>query len=234
MKPASREAPQQLVLELPHRQALGLEDFLVSRSNAAAVELVDAWPRWENRAVLVLGPKGSGKSHLANVWRSASGGDVIAAAGISDASVAMLEARRALVIEDIDRGVSDETVFFHLLNLAREKGFAILMTSRSAPGDIPITLPDLRSRLRALPLVAIEEPDDGLLNGVLVKLFADRQLAVEPHVISYLALHMTRSMEAASRVVAAIDKLSLARQRRVTRAIAADGLAAVAAETEGE
>jgi chromosomal replication initiation ATPase DnaA len=137
------------------------------------------------------------------------------------------EAQPALVVEDIDRGVGSEQVLFHLLNLAREKSGSILMTSRVAPGEIDITLPDLRSRLRATPPVLIEAPDEPLIRSVLVKLFADRQLAVEPHVVGYLALHMDRSMDAAVKVVAACDKLSLAMQRKVTRAVAAAALATI-------
>jgi chromosomal replication initiation ATPase DnaA len=227
-------SPKQLVLELPHRQALGAEDFLVSRSNAAAVELVDSWPSWSHRAVLVAGPKGAGKSHLAHVWQLRSGARSVAAPEISDEAIQALESRQALVVEDIDRGVGEEQTLFHLLNLAREKGYSILLTSRKAPGEISITLPDLRSRLRALPLLRIEAPDEGLLKAVLVKLFADRQLAVEPHVVAYLALHMERSMEAANQVVAATDQLSLAMQRKVTRAIAADALASVGVRSDGD
>jgi len=228
------QSPKQLILELPHRQALGAEDFLVSRSNAAAVELVDAWPTWSHPAALVAGPKGAGKSHLAHVWQLKSGALSVAAPEISDDSIQDLESRRALIVEDIDRGVANEQTLFHLLNLAREKGYSILLTSRKAPGEISITLPDLRSRLRALPLLRIEAPDEGLLKAVLVKLFADRQLAVEPHVVAYLALHMERSMEAANQVVEATDRLSLAMQRKVTRAIAADALASVGVRGDGD
>jgi chromosomal replication initiation ATPase DnaA len=115
-------------------------------------------------------------------------------------------------------------VLFHVLNLAREKGASVLITTETPPGDLAIELPDLRSRLRGLPLVMIEAPDEALLKAVLVKLFADRQLPVEPHVIAHLALHMDRSMDAANRVVEAADRLALARQRRVTRALAAEAL----------
>jgi len=228
------QSPRQLVLELPHRQALGAEDFLVSRSNAAAVALVDAWPDWSHPAALLSGPKGAGKSHLAHVWQLKSGAESVAAASISDEAVRQLESQKALIVEDVDRGVANEQALFHLLNLAREKGYSILLTSEKAPGEISISLPDLRSRLRALPLIKIEAPDESLLKAVLVKLFADRQLAVEPHVIAYLALHMERSMEAANGVVAAADRLSLAMQRKVTRAIAADALASVGTRGEGE
>ncbi|MBN8913452.1 MAG: hypothetical protein J0H65_15625 [Rhizobiales bacterium] len=225
----AKTEPEQLVLALPHRPAQEAEDFLVSRSNAAAVDLVDRWPGWPLPAALVVGPAGAGKSHLANVWRLRSGALVAPASRLDEAAVRAFEARPALVVEDIDRGVGSEQVLFHLLNLAREKSGSILMTSRIAPGEIDITLPDLRSRLRATPPVLIEMPDGPLIRSVLVKLFADRQLAVEPHVISYLALHMDRSMDAAIQVVAACDRLSLAMQRKVTRAVAAAALASVAA-----
>lgn len=226
--------PEQLVLELPLRQARGAEDFLVSHSNAQAVAIVDAWPQWPGPAVLIVGPEGSGKSHLAHVWQEASQAAIVSAETLGEDAVAALEQAHALVIEDVDRAIASETVAFHLLNLAREKGYAILVTSRRPAGELAITLPDLRSRLRALPVYAIEAPDDGLLKGVLVKLFADRQLAVEPHIINYLALHMSRSMEQAAAVVAAIDRRSLAMQRKVTRAIAAEALAEVAGPPEAE
>ena len=232
MTARAKVPPEQLVLELPHRQAQEAEDFLVSRSNAAAVDLVDAWPDWPLPAALVVGPAGAGKSHLANVWRLRSGAAVVAAASLDEAAVAAFEARCALVVEDIDRGIGSEQVLFHLLNLAREKAGFLFITSRAAPGETAIGLPDLRSRLRAIPPVLIAPPDESLLRAVLVKLFADRQLVVEPHVVSYLALHMERSMDAATRLVAVSDRLSLAMQRKVTRAVAAAALAAESAERD--
>lgn len=229
----TKPTPEQLTLELPHLAALGAEDFLVSSANAHAVELIGAWPRWPRPSVAVIGPQGAGKSHLANVWRSRSGASLVEAGEIGEATIALFERERCLVVEDIDRGVADERILFHILNLAREHGGHVLLTSRVALGEIPIALPDLRSRLRALPLVTIDPPDEALLKAVLVKLFSDRQLSVEPHVVNYLALHIERSMEAATRVVAAADRLALARQRRVTRAIAGEALAAVAQDRTG-
>lgn len=225
MSAAEKMQPPQLVFDLPHRQAQGMEDYLLSRSNAAAVELVDRWPKWVHPAAVVVGPQGAGKTHLAHVWAARSGAGSIPAADLSDDTIALLSRHGALVVEDIDRTAFDHRVLFHLLNLTREKGFTLLVTSRQAPGELDIALPDLRSRLRALPLATIEAPDEPLLKAVLVKLFADRQLDVEPHVIGYLALHMERSMQAASEVVAEADRLALAKQRRVSRAVAAEALA---------
>lgn len=232
MRPAQQSEPEQLTLELPHLAALGAEDFLVSTSNEAAVALVEGWPHWPRPAIGIVGPEGTGKTHLVNVWRSRSGAESVAAAGISEGTLALFDKTRVLAVENIDQGIADERILFHLLNLAREKSGSLLLTSRVAPGDIAISLPDLRSRLRALPLAAIAEPDEALLKSVLVKLFADRQLGVEPHVVNHLALHMERSMEAANRVVAAADRLALARQRKVTRVIASEALAEVAAGRE--
>jgi len=232
--PRASLEPDQLVLALPHRQALEAQDFLVSRSNAAAVEVIDGWPEWPLPALLVVGPTGSGKSHLVNVWRLKSRAEVVSGAALGESAVQSFEARRALAIEDIDCGLGSEQVLFHILNLAREKAGSVLMTSRAAPGEMTISLPDLRSRLRATPPLLIAPPDESLLKSVLVKLFSDRQLAVEPHVVSYLALHMDRSMETATRVVALCDRLSLAMQRKVTRAVAGAALAAIGEARDGE
>lgn len=221
------DEPQQFVLDLPHRPALGAEDYLVSAANGAAVALVDRWPDWSLASSLVVGPPGSGKTHLAHVWRLKTGADVLAAANITEAAVGALRSTRALVIEDIDRGIADEPMLFHLLNLAREQGYFLLLTSARPPGELHTALPDLRSRLRALPVVAIEPPDEALLKAVLVKLFTDRQLTVEPHVIEHVALHMERSMAAAGGIVAEIDRRALALRRKVTRALAAEAMAAL-------
>lgn len=201
-----------------------MEDFLLSKSNAGAMELVDRWPQWVHPAAVVAGPAGAGKTHLAHVWSARSGAPLMPASDLSDATIEVLTGHGALVVEDIDQAPFEQRVLFHLLNLTREKGLSLLITSRAAPGDLEIALPDLRSRLRALPLALIEAPDEALLRAVLVKLFSDRQLDVEPHVVGYLALHMERSMQAANEVVAEADRLALAKQRRVSRAVAAEAL----------
>jgi chromosomal replication initiation ATPase DnaA len=220
-------ASGQLPLDLSHRSALGAEDFLVSRSNAPAVELIDRWPDWPHPAALVVGPRGSGKTHLAHVWRQRAAAALTTAAALTDDRLETLAGGPALVVEDLDRGIAEERTLFHLLNIARERRLSVLLTSAAPPGELDVSLPDLRSRLRALPLAAIEAPDDALLGAVLVKLFADRQIAVEPPVVEYLLARMERSMAAAGRIVAAADRLALAMQRKVTRALVAEVLAGV-------
>ena len=217
--------PAQLVLDLGHRPALGATDFLVSQSNATAVAVVDRWPDWPHFGVVLVGPARSGKTHLGHVWRLKSGAHKRAAADISEADVPQLLAAGALLVENLEAGVGDERALFYLLNLVREHELSMLLTTQRAPGELEVELPDLRSRLRALPVVEIAAPDDALLKAVLVKHCADRQLVVEPHVINYIALHMERSMLAAAEIVAAIDQRALASKRRVTRALAAEVMA---------
>lgn len=221
-------APRQLILDLAHRSALDREDFLISQSNAAAVELIDAAQTWPHRALLVTGPQGSGKSHLANVFRLAHSSDLIEAAALGEEAVGRLEAAGALVVEDLERGIADERVLFHLLNMARQGRGLVLMTSRVAPGQLTLRLPDLRSRARALPVAQIEAPDDSLLQAVLVKLFTDRQLTVEPAVVRFLAMRMERSMQMANAVVSEIDRLALAMQRKVSKQLAQAALERIA------
>ncbi len=137
----------------------------------------------------------------------------------------MLREAGSLVVEDLDRGIGSEPVLFHLMNMAREHGWSLLLTSAAAPGDLTVGLPDLRSRLRAAVMVEIAPPDDGLLSAVLVKHFADRQLAVEPQLIAWLVANMERTMAAAAAVVVELDRAALATRRKVTRTLAAEILA---------
>ena len=210
----------QLVLDLPHRAALGVHDFLISPSNKAAADMIDLWPDWQQASVAVVGPPHAGKTHLGNVWRLKSGATRLEARTLREADLPAAAGHGAVLVEDLHSGIADERALFHLFNLVREHKLSMLLTSRAPPGEIEASLPDLRSRLRALPLVRIGPPDEALLKAVLVKHFTDRQLGVEPGVISYIALRMERSMEAAAAIVAEIDHAAMATHRKVTRALA--------------
>lgn len=217
--------PSQLVFELPHIPALGSEDFLISQSNEQAVRLIDSWPGWPFRCAILNGPQGAGKTHLVNVWRGRSGAQAFAAKDFGSAVELAKEAGGPVAIEDFDHGPVNEHAAFHLLNLARETGFDVLITAREQPGAWNIALPDLRSRLRSAALVTIEEPDEALLSAVLIKLFADRQLQIEPGVVGYILKRAERSMAAIQTLVDALDRAALAERRRVTRSLAARVLA---------
>ena len=213
--------PRQLVLDLAHRPALGAEDFLVSGSNAAAVAMIDRWPDWPHASAIIAGPARSGKTHLAHVWQLRSGAGIVSGPSLGEDALPLLARCRALIVEDVDRGLASERALFHLLNLAREEGGSLLLTSARPAGELQIGLADLRSRMRALPIVRIDPPDESLLRALLVKLFYDRQLAVGPHVVGHIARHIERATAAAARVVEEIDREALATHRKVTRALAA-------------
>lgn len=215
-----RSIPSQLTLDLAHRPALGAEDFFLSNNNALSVALIDSWPRWPQYGCVLTGPEASGKTHLVNVWRLRSGAELIAAGDLDLARLGTLDVARPLAIEDIDRGGGDEETLFHLLNRVREAGGQVLLTTRVEPGLLPIGLRDLRSRLLALPTVAIEPPDDDLLRAVLVKQFADRQIGVDPALVDYLLKRMERSMKALASIVDALDRGTLGTGRRITRPLA--------------
>ena len=208
---------EQLLLDLPLRTALGRDDFLVASSNEAAVRLVDEWPQWPTLGVILVGPAGCGKSHLAQVWQARSQAKIATAHLISKENLPSLFGTKALCIEDIEAGKFDEFMMFHALNLARQEGGHVLLSSRGDPMLWQVKLPDLASRLKALPMVHILSPDDALLRGILVKQFADRQIVVDEAMISYMMLRMPRSAGAARALVTEIDRESMMQKAEVTR-----------------
>jgi chromosomal replication initiation ATPase DnaA len=220
------EIPRQLPLALGFSEKFGREDFLPGPSNAAALALIERWPDWPARAVALIGPEGSGKSHLAAIWARAAGARSIAGHAIASPTVPTALATGALVVEDLREGAGDDAALFHLLNLAREQGDYVLITACTPPSGWTIRLRDLASRLRAVPTVTLEAPDDVLLRAVMVKLFADRQLAVDEGLIGYLATRIERSFAAARAIVAELDREALRQKREVNRALAAELLRA--------
>jgi chromosomal replication initiation ATPase DnaA len=197
---------------------LGRDDFLVTPSNQAAVTLVDQWPQWPSHAAVLVGPEGSGKTHLAEVWRMRSGAGSIAASDLRIEDVPSQFSQGALVIEAIDSDDASEAVLFHAFNHAKQIDARLLLTSREWPRST--RLADLKTRLSSLPVAAIQLPDDALLRGVLVKLFSDRQIAVDEALISYLVSRMPRSLAMARLLVDRIDSASLEQKTDVTRSFA--------------
>jgi chromosomal replication initiation ATPase DnaA len=219
-----RDGPKQLAFDLPLDPRFGREDFLVSPSNETAYALIESWPDWPDTILLLIGPRGSGKSHLASIWAETAKAWTVDAFEVTHERVPHLVSNGALVIEDMDRGDRDEAALFHLLNLARERKASLLITCETPPDRWGLKVPDLLSRLRLAPSVALDPPDDALLKAVLVKLFVDRQLVVDTSVVDYIALRIERSLADAAAVVAALDREALSRGRRVSRPIAAEVL----------
>lgn len=214
--------PRQLAFALPHAESLTRDNFLEGPANEAALALIERWPDWPNRIMLLAGEEGSGKSHLASIWAEQSGARMISAHALNPASVPNALATGALVVEDLKPEGFDERALFHLMNLAREEAAFMLVTTRMPPSAFEIELRDLRSRLRAVPVVSLAPPDDRLLRALIVKFCADRQLAVDESLVGYLVDRIERSYAAARRAVELLDSESLRLGRPVTRALAAE------------
>jgi chromosomal replication initiation ATPase DnaA len=216
--------PRQLAFVLPHAESLTRDNFLEGPANTAGLALIDAWPEWPSRTVLLAGPEGSGKSHLAAIWAEAAGARSTTAHALTAANVPAALATGALVVEDLKPADLDERALFHLLNLAREDQAYVLITTRVPPASFEIELRDLRSRLRAIPVVSLQEPDDQLFRALIVKFCADRQLAVDETVVGYLVTRIERSYAAVRQAVELLDREALSLGRPVTRALAAEVL----------
>ena len=210
-------APEQLVLQLPLRAALGRDDFLVGESNAAAVKLIDDWPNWPSHVTCLVGADGSGKSHLVSVWQMKASARVVSLHDINVEKIPTLLETGALCLEHHQGHIFDEHAVFHAFNIARQSNGYILFTSRLAPSAWQVKLPDLASRLKAVPVVDIAPPDDAILRGVLVKLFSDRQINVDEPLVDYMLSRMPRSLAAARQLVAEIDRLAMVEKAEITR-----------------
>jgi len=212
---------RQLAFDLSFRPALGREDFLVTSCNADAVGWIDRWPDWPGPALALSGPAGCGKTHLGAVWRAMSGARDAAGGGVVDPARA---GGGHWLIDDADTAIAEDALL-RLYNVTAEAGATLLLIARRPPARWATELPDLASRLRALPVATIRDPDETAIAAVLVKLFADRQSAVDPDVIAYLLPRMERSFAAARELVSRLDRAALARRRRVTVPIAREVLA---------
>ncbi|MDP6706112.1 MAG: hypothetical protein QF893_07210 [Alphaproteobacteria bacterium] len=210
--------PRQLAFALPVRPALGREDFLVAACNADAVAWLDRWPGWPGSILVVHGPAGSGKSHLAKVWQGASGAREIAPDDLAELSRLGPAPGCSVLLDDADRDLdaAAEHALLHLVNYVREGGGSLLLTGRDAPARWPLRLPDLASRLNAAASAGIGAPDDPLLAAILSKLFHDRQVQVGAEVISYLLSRIERSFAAARTVAERLDAAALGAKRPIT------------------
>ncbi len=206
---------QQLILNLQHRPAFGRDDFMVTECNQEALSFIELWPNWPGPLVWLCGPPGCGKSHLAAVWQEQSGANQLDQSQIISDSIGITRDFCCFFI-DLLEGIENERSWLSFYNAVTEQGGSILVTSLFPPATWNFLIPDLGSRLRAAPVIKIAKADDELLEAVLIKLFIDRQLHVQPEVISYLLRRMDRSLAAAREIVELLDNAALAEKRMIT------------------
>lgn len=214
---------QQSLPLLPRADAMGREEFILGPCNAVAFAMLDSWPGgWASQKMALIGPEGSGKTHLAHIWTERSGGTILPARELLLADIPTL-ACGPLVVEDVPdiagHRAAEETLF-HLHNLILAEGHSLLVTATRPPSQWGLILPDLASRMEACPAVHLQAPDDALLGALLIKFFTDRQIMPSPDVIPYLLPRIERSFKAAARIAAALDEQSLVEKRKVTRSMA--------------
>jgi len=215
----------QLTFQLTGAAAFGRPDFVVTASNAPALAWLDRWPDWPAPALLLHGPQGSGKTHLAHLWCERASAALVSGDALNEAGLQHLldYGDRQIAVDDADR--AEEAALLHLFNACHQSGSSLLLTSRTSPGSWRVRLPDLSSRLRAAFAVGIGRPDDALLGAVVAKHFADRQIRVAPGVVAYLVVHMERSLAAAAEVAATLDQLALSGGGAITVPLARQVLA---------
>jgi chromosomal replication initiation ATPase DnaA len=231
MVPRARVPTTQLPLDLPVPPQYGAEDFLVSESNEAAFQLIEGWREWPDPVLVLVGPRASGKTHLAAIFAAWTGGRRLPAARLVADQVPDLVAMGAVALDDLDGAAGlNEAALFHLINLAQERAARVLITSAVPPSALAITTPDLASRLRRAVVAEIKPPDDALLAMLAVKLFHDRQMIIDVGVIGALIAQCERSFAGVADAVAALDRASLAAHRRITKAMVARALGGTAGE----
>lgn len=220
--------PEQIPLEFPVRSAMGGEDFMIGQSNQDAVVWIDQWPNWPAPVLFLCGPAASGKSHLAAVWKTKTAATEVSPKDLVENEAERLaKAGKHLIIDGVDPWLGDrqaETTLFHLYNIFKEERRTIMLTGRATPTEIDFAVPDLASRLRAAPCTTIKSPDDTLLQNVIVKMFADRQIKIGEAELKYLMPRIERSFKFIRDIVAKCDELALSQKRAVTVPVIRDAL----------
>ena len=200
-------APQQLAIGFSNVAQLDRASLIVHRGNAAAVQMIESWPNWTAPALIISAPPFSGKSHLATIWASMAKANFVSNDFRQDQITAI--SRNNSIIENANQ-ISDCNAFLHLINHCAEIGTYLLLTAPQPPINWAITLPDLASRLQAMPLVAITEADDATLTRLILKLFAARQIPFSARQANWVVANMERTNAAIFNFVEQVDQLSLA------------------------
>ena len=199
------QTARQLAFEFPHKSAYAVHEFVRGDCNDLAFRTIRRWRDWRPRQRVMFGPLGSGKTHLAEIWRADAGARRAAPETLGEIDPLALAAGGAVLLDGLERATSERGLF-HLLNAVKETDATLLMTSAAPINDRYRHFPDLQSRLDAIPTLKLSTPDDGVLSAILLKQLRDRAISIDARVVDYALRRMERSYEAVSRLVATLDE----------------------------
>ena len=214
------ESSEQLTFALRPSPSVSESHFIASPSNALARRWL-SHTGWPDRRLLLTGKAASGKSHLLHIWADRLKAPVVEASTLDGSALAGHYAilPPAMAIDHLENIVAED-VLLHLLNMAREQRTTVLIAARAAPSSLPLVLADLASRLRAITVVSIGDPEDSHLFALMLRLLAERRLVLPEHLIGWLLCHLPRTTSAVAVAVDLLDQAGLSQGRPITRAMA--------------
>ena len=216
---------KQLYFDMPDKTALGIEDYIITESNSFAFDLISRMIKGEINQGVISGPSFSGKTHLSKILiKNIGGNESLYIDRDYKKIIEKVGSSNLIVIENIDKVLEDksEEDLFHIINFTKENDKKLLMTSCKSISNIEFKLEDLKSRLNATLEAKIMQPDDELMKLVLIKIFNDKQLLINPNVIDFLRSRLERSYKSINDFIEKIDKFSLEKGKKITIALIND------------
>lgn len=215
--------PSQITMDFQSPPSNDRTDFVLGACNALAADWIDRWPDWPGRisGLVLIGPEASGKSHLASIWQTMSSARVMTS--LDDRSIFTLDECKHIIWDNFEASANwPDDLMFHFLNRLTELQGSLLILSRRPMAEMQFGLDDVASRLNGLSSAVIDTPDDDVLTAVLHKLADDLGLALDPEVTRYIVSRINRSFLTAQQIITALNKVTLAEQRKLTVPLARD------------
>ncbi len=204
----------QLLLKFDYKTNFNEHDFYLSKSNINAFNLINKWPKWQKKILNVSGEKFSGKSHLANIFKSKSKAYLINGKNINNSIFQKLKLYESIIIDDFDE-CKDEKILYSIFNMIDQDSKYLLINSSLPINEIKFNLPDLTSRSKNCLYVQIENPDDELIFAIILKNFSDRQINIEKKIIDFIIKRIDRSYRKIDEFIYKIDELSLKKKKPI-------------------
>ena len=205
---------EQLIFNFPFKKSYSSQDFYVAKNNFNAFKLIESWPKWTSRFVNIFGPKGCGKTHLANILMSKIQCILIPAKKIDEKILSEYKTKECLIIDDFKKNINEE-LLYSIINMAYQDNKYLIISSPISLKKFKIDLKDLNSRFTSFIDIGIDLPTDDLLRVILTKHFSDKQIQISLKNIEYILKNIERSYEKVSLFADSIDNLSLTKAKPI-------------------